>query len=56
MHTASVDIPNCVHEVVGAFLKLRNMSVAPGHVHTDPDERWPPFRRGEESTRRSLKK
>jgi len=30
MHTGSVDIPNCVHEVVGAFLKLRNMSVAPG--------------------------
>ncbi len=30
MHTASVDIPNCVHEVIGAFLKLRGMSVAPG--------------------------
>jgi hypothetical protein len=30
MHTASVDIPNCVHEVIGAFLKLRGTSIAPG--------------------------
>lgn len=30
MHSTSVEIPNCVHEVIGAFLKLRNMSVAPG--------------------------
>jgi hypothetical protein len=30
MHTASVEIPNCVQEVIGAFLKLRKTSIAPG--------------------------
>lgn len=30
LHTAGVAIPTCVHDVVGAFLKLRGMTVEPG--------------------------
>lgn len=30
VHRGEVDIPNCVHEVLGAFLTLRSMSVEPG--------------------------
>lgn len=30
LHTGEVEIPGCVQEVVGAFLKLRGMTVEPG--------------------------
>jgi hypothetical protein len=30
LHSGQVDIPNCVHDVVGAFLTLRSMHVEPG--------------------------
>src|ERR1700722_12249670 len=30
IHTNEVDIPNCVHEVIGALLKMRGMTLEPG--------------------------
>lgn len=30
MHSDQVAIPNCVHEILGAFLTLRSMNVGPG--------------------------
>jgi hypothetical protein len=36
LHTAEVAIPNCVHEVVGAFLKLRRMTIEPGQTAQIP--------------------
>lgn len=36
LHTAEVGIPNCVYDVVGAFLKLRGMTVAPGQAAQIP--------------------
>lgn len=30
LHSGQVDVPNCVHEIVGAFLALRSMRVEPG--------------------------
>jgi len=30
IHSSQIEVPNCVHEVVGAILKLRAMSIDPG--------------------------
>jgi hypothetical protein len=36
VHAHNVSIPNCVHEVVGAFLRLRGMTVEPGQTAQIP--------------------
>lgn len=36
LHSDEVGIPNCVQEVVGAFMKLRGMTVEPGHAAQFP--------------------
>ncbi len=30
MHSDEIDVPNCAHEVMGAFLQLRSMNLEPG--------------------------
>jgi hypothetical protein len=32
LHSDSVSIPNCVHEVLGAFLKIRELKITPGQT------------------------
>lgn len=36
LHSDQISIPSCVHEVIGAFLKLRGMSVPPGQTAQIP--------------------
>jgi Protein of unknown function (DUF3108) len=36
MHSGSVEIPSCAHEVIGALLKLRGMNVPPGQAAMIP--------------------
>jgi hypothetical protein len=36
LHTNQIDIPSCVHEVAGAMLKLRSMTIDPGQSSQIP--------------------
>src|SRR5215469_7344535 len=36
LHSTSVAIPSCTHEVIGALIALREMNIAPGHTGQIP--------------------
>ena len=36
MHSDEIEVPNCVHEMVGALMKMRSMSIDPGQSSQIP--------------------